>query len=651
MLCARGVGRHGAECLEQSGFTVKGSDMLQHRWWAAVFGSALLLAFLATGVWSTRNASAAISDAQKKQVTEINGQLDEAAKLAVAKKNDEAVAIVTKIQPLILELAAVKDTSVQKAVEPLMGRLKLIRRTLERNGAKLPELPDPAAKPAGNTPAPAAGGVSFTKQIAPLVVGKCRNCHVTGQRGMFSMASYDSLMRGANNVTVLSPGKGKESRIVEILESGDMPRGGGRLSNEEIGLITKWIDEGAKFDGTDRTARIDAGVPQPQRTDLTVTKATGNETVKFSRDIAPVIASTCTGCHGGQNPRGNLSMETFAQLLRGSQDNVIISPGKPADSILIKRIKGIGGDRMPMGRAPLSDETIAKFEKWIAEGAKFDGRSATMELSMVAAIYEASQMTHEQLAAKRIPLADGNWHKGIPDEKADKVETDNFLVMGNVGDDRLKEIGQVAEAQLPKVAAIFAESDKPFIKGRLTIFAFNKRPDYSEYGQMVERRELPRTWRGHWRFNVIDAYACILPPQSATDGGLDSLVAEQIAGTYIESHGAVPAWFGQGSAWVVASRLGVKDPRVLKWNESLSGAVRSMASPDDFMTGKMGADDASIVSYGFCKFLMENRAAYKKVLTDVEKGMDFDAALSNSYRAPNVKSLAAVWATAAARKK
>lgn len=618
--------------------------MLQHRWYAVIAAAGLALIVIAG-----RPVTAAITEAQKKQCAEIKAKLDEAGKLALGKKNDEAAAIVAEVQPGLLELAAVKDAAVQRTVEPLLGQLKTVRRVLERNGATLPELPEPGAKPAGN--APAAGGVSFTKQIAPLVVGKCRNCHVTGQRGNFSMASYDDFMKGANNVAVISPGKGKESRIVEVLESGDMPRGGGRLSNDEIALIVKWIDEGAKFDGTNRTARIDAGVPQERRENLTVTKATGDETVKFSRDIAPVIAATCTGCHGGQNPRGNLSLETFAQLLRGSQDNVIISPGKPGDSILIKRLKGIGGDRMPMDRPPLSDEVIGKFEKWIAEGAKFDGRSPTMELSMVAAMYAASQMTHEQLAASRVPLADGNWHKGIPDEKAERVETPNFLLMGNVGEDRLKEIGEVAESQLPKVATIFGESDKQLIKGRLTIFAFNKRPDYNEYGQMVERRELPRTWRGHWRYNIVDAYACILPPQSPAEGGLESLVAEQIAGAYIETHGVFPTWFSQGSAWVVASRVGGKDPRILKWNESLPGAVRSLNAPDDFMTGKMSADDASVVSYGFCQFLMSNRGAYKKVLSDVEKGADFDKALLNAYRAPDLKTLAAVWATSAARKR
>jgi hypothetical protein len=41
------------------------------------------------------------------------------------------------------------------------------------------------------------GGVSFTKDVAPLFIVKCGRCHVTNQRGMFSMATFAGLMKGS----------------------------------------------------------------------------------------------------------------------------------------------------------------------------------------------------------------------------------------------------------------------------------------------------------------------------------------------------------------------------------------------------------------------------------------------------------------------
>ncbi|MBI1901950.1 MAG: hypothetical protein HYS13_12675 [Planctomycetia bacterium] len=613
--------------------------------WQHVRGAALCAAMIAVFL-SAALSDAAVTENQKKQLAEIKKQLDEAGKLAVAKKTDDAVAVIEKLQPGLLELAALKDAAVQREVAPLMSQLRTLRRVLERGGAKLPELPEP-----GKTATPAAGTVSFTKQIAPLLVQRCRNCHIDQQRGQLSMQSYDNLLRGAAGQVVVSPGKGKDSRIFEVLESGDMPRNGNKLADSDIAMIAKWIDEGAKFDGTDRAANIAAGIPAPTRPTLTVTKATGNETTRFSRDIAPVLAERCVNCHGGNNPRGNLSLETFEGVLRGSQDNVIIAPGKPAESILIRKLKGQAGDRMPLNAQPLSDDVIAKFEKWVAEGAKFDGIDPRMEVQMVAEIYQVSLLSHEQLAAKRVPLAETNWRKGIPDEKADRVETNNFLLMGNVGEDRLKEIGRAAESQLDKVAAVFGAGAKPLVKGRMTLFAFNKAYDYSEYAQMVDQFKVPRHWRGHWRYTIVDAYAGIYPPQFPEDGALEPLLAEQIAGVYVESHGQVPRWFSQGSAWVVASRVGAKDPRVLRWNESIPAALRSMSAADDFLTGKIAADDAAVLNYSFCSFLMTNKAAYRKLLVDAQKGAEFDKAILSAYRSPDLKTLAMAWAVSAARKK
>ena len=572
----------------------------------------------------------------------------EAGKLVIGKQYGEAIPLLEKAQTMLAELAA-SGADGKRLVAPLEVRLEAARRILSANGVKLAEPPKPA------TPGtPAAGGISFTKQIAPILVARCNNCHVAQTRGGFNLGTFANLMKGSTSGIVLMPGKSDGSRLIEVLDSGDMPRGGGKLPDDQITLIAKWIDAGAKFDGSDPNAAIGAGLPTPSAAPaLAVVKASGNESIRFSRDIAPVLADTCAGCHGGQQPPERLSLETFARLLSGSQNGPILTPGKPAESLLIKKLRGTAGDRMPKDRPPLSEETIAKFEKWIAEGAKFDGSSATMNVDMVAKIYKASVMSHEELAAERVTLGLKNWQLSAPDEQPEKLESENFVLYGNVGEDELARVRDVAEAQQSRVVKMLkGPTTGPFLKGRVTLFVFKRRYDYSEHGRMVERREIPPDWYGHWRFNVVDAYACVVPPDDK-EYSLTALVAEQLAGTYLDSlskDGKLPEWFSQGSAWAVASNIDGKDPRIQLWDDRIPAALAGSSKPDDFLTGALPPGDTAVLNYSFCKFLMSNSKAYSTLLAGLREKKEFNQAFGEAYRA-DPKLVAAAWALKVASSK
>jgi mono/diheme cytochrome c family protein len=157
-----------------------------------------------------------------------------------------------------------------EACQSLKGQLEL--EGIDVAGIEIPafkQKPKTAGRPAAPkpdqandagafpVPRPARPGgrqeVSFVGQIAPILVSRCGGCHVTGRKGDFRMESYDGLMKSK---TVQS-GVGNASRLVEVIESGDMPRGGGRVSPEELALLVRWIDAGARFDGADPTAGID----------------------------------------------------------------------------------------------------------------------------------------------------------------------------------------------------------------------------------------------------------------------------------------------------------------------------------------------------------------------------------------------------------
>jgi hypothetical protein len=332
-------------------------------------------------------------------------------------------------------------------------------------------------------------------------------------------------------------------------------------------------------------------------------------------------------------------------MLAGSRNGPILTPGKPAESLIIKKLKAPAAERMPKNRKALSDETIAKFEKWIAEGAKFDGISATMDVDLVAKIYKASVMSHEELAKERVTMGAQNWKLGNPDDKPDILESENFVLLGNVGESELGRVRDIAEAQLPKVARMLkGPTSGPLVKGRITLFVFKRRYDYSELGQMVEKREIPPNYFGHWRYNILDAYAGLVPPQG-TEYSLSALVAEQIAGTYLDSlskEGKLPAWFSQGSAWAVASVIDPKDARIKQWEEGIAGGIAQSSKPVDFLEGKLAPGETAALNYSFCKFLKDSKG-YPALLAGLRDKKEFDQAFKEAFGG-DPKQVAVPWA-------
>lgn len=303
-----------------------------------------------------------------------------------------------------------------------------------------------------------------------------------------------------------------------------------------------------------------------------------------------------------------------------------------------------------MGRAPLSDEVIAKFEIWISEGATFDGLDPNQNVVRVAALSKARSSSHEELSDARAELAGKNWQLGMPGFEAKTARTRNFLLVGSMGEASLREYGEAAEKIAPRVAAIVgAPSDQALIKGRLTLFFFAQRYDYSEFGQMVEKRELPRGWRGHWKYDVVDAYGALIPPRT-DEYSLDSLISEQLAATYMASLSDTPEWFADGVGRVVASRIAVKDSRVTAWNSELPEILAEFVKPDDFLRGKIPPEAAAIAGYSFVKFLMKDSKRTGALMDALRAGEKFATAFSKVYGGSPAQATQ-IWARTARRRR
>jgi mono/diheme cytochrome c family protein len=596
-------------------------------------------------------ATAAPTAEQKAEIAAVGELMSKAGALFKEKKFGESAAVIAEVQEKVAKLAESGDAIILKQLETPHKQLSKAHALLELEGIEVPELmplpsatkpkkPEKPEKPTKPMPEPADNtGVSFVKHVVPVLVGRCGKCHVEQSKGDFSAASYAALMKGAGTAgKVIFPGDADGSRIIEVIVSGDMPRGG-KLAPQEFEVLKQWIKAGAKFDGNDENASIlgltKVAVSTTPAVEPMVVQATGKETISFARDVASVLSANCNGCHGTNRPRENFSVATFTSLMKGGDGGPAVTPGKGAESLIVKKLKGTaGGARMPMNAPPLADPVIAKIEKWIDEGATFDGPDAGMPLTRVAAIAKASGSTHAELSADRMETAKLTWATAMPGVKFDSVETTNFYAQGTVGENTLKDLLDKAEAQMPRVAEILgAPTDKALVKGRFTVFAVNVRYDFGEIGKvLLNTTNVPAKASGLWHYSGVDAAGVVYVPKSEGDYSVPAIIGDQAAAAYVSGIGKnVPHWFAEGVGHVVASRLAASDPRVREWDAAWPAVHGSLSSPDAFMSNKFDSDMASVASYSFARYLMTDSKKFNRLLDDLRAGGKFDAVFNSAY--------------------
>lgn len=99
--------------------------------------------------------------------------------------------------------------------------------------------------------------------------------------------------------------------------------------------------------------------------------------LSYNRDIRPILSEACFHCHGfDKNTRqGELRLDERAAATARREGPPAITPGKPSESELIKRILAHDPDeRMPPASSArtLSPAQIELLKRWIAEGAEYE---------------------------------------------------------------------------------------------------------------------------------------------------------------------------------------------------------------------------------------------------------------------------------------
>jgi hypothetical protein len=102
------------------------------------------------------------------------------------------------------------------------------------------------------------------------------------------------------------------------------------------------------------------------------------EPVKYNRDVKPILAENCFGCHGAGKQKGNLRLDTpeAAFAKNKKSDLAAIVPKKPGESEAIKRVfTADAKEVMPPADShkKLTDAQKIILKRWVEEGAVYEG--------------------------------------------------------------------------------------------------------------------------------------------------------------------------------------------------------------------------------------------------------------------------------------
>jgi hypothetical protein len=101
--------------------------------------------------------------------------------------------------------------------------------------------------------------------------------------------------------------------------------------------------------------------------------------VDFLTEVQPIFTARCMPCHSGDNAQAGLKTHTREDLLKGGKSGAAIIPGNGSDSLLVQKISGQKGLRMPPSGPALTADAIAQIRIWIDQGAKWDGKPVATE--------------------------------------------------------------------------------------------------------------------------------------------------------------------------------------------------------------------------------------------------------------------------------
>ncbi|MCA9062861.1 MAG: hypothetical protein KDA96_07375 [Planctomycetaceae bacterium] len=555
----------------------------------------LLAGCVALSPWMT--VGAALPPEVRRELTELKKQATEISAMIRRKEVDEAKQKIEEIEKRIEELMidpGERDRNYTGLVS-----------TLERAKNSIP--------------------VSFEREVAPIVKASCLNCHGAGQAsGNLRLDTYANMGRGGRSGALAIPRRPANSLILfRLMHTDDMvrmPRGRAKLSDSDVNVIARWIEQGAAFDGEDMNAPIGDSTVK-KKPPVQVVMADGSESVSFTKDVAPWMVTICMGCHSGNNARAGFSMETFEQLLAGGETGNTIVPGKSDESYICDLVLKQDPIKMPAGQALLKRSQANALKTWIDEGARFDGTDSKAPLRSLVpteAEMEAAKlaaMSEDEFNKRREDQAKEIWKRVSPRAEGNSVTTTNLLIHGNADEARLAEFANWGETQVKQLTDRYKlpAGEKPW-RGRLIVFVGKERFDYEEFNTvLMNGRRTPRSVSGHVVINANFETAYVTMHDvgdevPATELSSQQLLNSLIARAFVTRDGsALPDWLVQGFG-VLESGIDTSGPYARAMPQEAGKALSTISDPATiFDNGTFAPEEVGAVGFLIVRFLINGQ--------------------------------------------
>lgn len=604
----------------------------------------ILIALLVFGLVCA--GGAAITPEQKKQVVEVNKSLTAVAGHIRKKEYTEAEGVLQAAETRIEEIA--KEAGVEttdKAFQSVHKKIADSRKSLNKAQGK--------AAPGREK----NNGVSFTKQVAPLINDKCVGCHgESAQSGGLRLDTFANWKKGSKTGPLLTPRSPQQSLILYRLAPPDvnlrMPKDDAGLTKDQIALIAKWVADGASFDGESEEASLASLRTKAEAEEadakIKIVMAKGTEKVSFTRDIAPFMVNLCLRCHSGNTPRGGLSLETFYSMMRGGESGLVVLPGEPKEkSRLFRLTGGLENPRMPNGdEIRLTRKNYDDLVTWFDEGCVFDGTDPKAPLrSLVKSDSEmaqekTSQLSPAEMNALRKEKSLEQFSKALPKETATTLESDDLLILGNAPEPRLKLVEAWAREHTTTLRKGFGGAPGPIWKGRLAIFVMKDRFGYEEFSLTINGRPTQERMQGHLVIspNLEDAYIVLedvgdqVTPKTP---GLRVNLIDQLTGAYLKRAGAdLPNWVLRGMGLSMAQKVAGRNAYLDAMKKEAATIVPALANPQDtFLDESYSASSVASAGFMLVEYLIANGgpARFGELIKSLESGMPMSDAINKCY--------------------
>jgi cytochrome c553 len=262
----------------------------------------------------------------------------------------------------------------------------------------------------------------------------------------------------------------------------------------------------------------------------------------FEAKVRPVLVGHCYACHSADTkPAGGLRVDDRNGLLAGGNTGPGVVPGKPADSLLLKRVAHGSKKQMPIDGEPLTADQIADLTTWVAAGAAWPAPNVPVALGKTPAEYDRLRKTHwawQPLTNPPVPaVKSAGWARDDIDRFVlAKLEANGLAPVGDADKVALIRRATFDLAGLPPTPAeidAFVADGSPDAFARvvdrlLASPAYGERwgrhwLDVARYGESTgpsRNFPYPHAWR--YRNYVIDAVNADVP--------FDRFVREQVAG-------------------------------------------------------------------------------------------------------------------------